>query len=353
MHTTKTRLSGFTLIELLVVIAIIAILAAILFPVFASAREKAKQTACASNLHQIGLATLQYIQDWDQKVPWVSGVNPAVQLNLPEPVSGNTEANSPQLSWPNPRWESGIGAGVGSADGFGLPDALNSYTKTTSIFNCPAVPPDWIVHVSDFAVAPTALDGRETGSGTAADPYVRTGVYAAYVAYYAAQGAPGASSSTTVANTGSFKNGSLNTVTYPLVYGASGTTYMVNAFSQHFNQGDYAPGDPLKDFPGFVHTGKRLSAVDNPSQAIWVWDDPCCGQGVYDVFAGASNPKTNAELSLHNPHNGGINILFLDGHVRWNQIQDGVTFCCDHSSDGWESQKVRSALGITDTPLEQ
>ena len=61
---------GFTLIELLVVIAIIAILAAILFPVFARAREKARQASCQSNLKQLALAILMYAQDYDECLPW-------------------------------------------------------------------------------------------------------------------------------------------------------------------------------------------------------------------------------------------------------------------------------------------
>ena len=69
IQRTGARRSAFTLIELLVVIAIIAILAAILFPVFAQAREKARQASCASNLRQIGLATLMYVQDYDDTYP--------------------------------------------------------------------------------------------------------------------------------------------------------------------------------------------------------------------------------------------------------------------------------------------
>lgn len=60
---------GFTLIELLIVIAIIALLAAILFPVFARVRENARRTACQSNLKQIGLGMMQYVQDYDETIP--------------------------------------------------------------------------------------------------------------------------------------------------------------------------------------------------------------------------------------------------------------------------------------------
>ena len=65
--------AGFTLIELLVVIAIIAILAAILFPVFAKAREKARQASCMSNEKQLGLGVLQYTQDYDEIYPTYLG----------------------------------------------------------------------------------------------------------------------------------------------------------------------------------------------------------------------------------------------------------------------------------------
>jgi prepilin-type N-terminal cleavage/methylation domain-containing protein/prepilin-type processing-associated H-X9-DG protein len=103
----KKRRDGFTLIELLVVIAIIAILAAILFPVFAKAREKARQVTCASNLKQLGLGFLQYTQDYDEKFP--SGTLIGTFDN------GNTAATT----------------------GMGWGGQVFSYVKSTGVYKCP------------------------------------------------------------------------------------------------------------------------------------------------------------------------------------------------------------------------
>ena len=81
------RKHGFTLIELLVVIAIIAILAAILFPVFARAREQAKRSSCLSNLKQLALASLMYGQDYDELLPVGA-------------TQGNSLLNVVQAMWP-------------------------------------------------------------------------------------------------------------------------------------------------------------------------------------------------------------------------------------------------------------
>lgn len=112
------RQGGFTLIELLVVISIIAILAAILFPVFGQVRERARQTSCLSNTNQLGKALQMYLQDYDEKFH---------------------DANNPRPSRPEP-----------AANGFGAHTGINAYShwpwfygpyiKSVGVFDCPSSP---------------------------------------------------------------------------------------------------------------------------------------------------------------------------------------------------------------------
>lgn len=106
---------GFTLIELLVVIAIIAILAAILFPVFARAREKARQTSCLNNVKQLCLAILQYTQDYDERytpayctnphVPWPLLLQPYVKNQQVVTCPSDNDPWNGSLTSYTPRWE--------------------------------------------------------------------------------------------------------------------------------------------------------------------------------------------------------------------------------------------------------
>jgi prepilin-type N-terminal cleavage/methylation domain-containing protein/prepilin-type processing-associated H-X9-DG protein len=126
---------GFTLIELLVVIAIIAILAAILFPVFARAREKARQSSCLSNLKQIGLGMMMYVQDYDEMFPttgsytspdillepggamhWALLIQPYVNntqiFGCPSTSSRSIVSGSDPSTITHPDWPAGINYGM-------------------------------------------------------------------------------------------------------------------------------------------------------------------------------------------------------------------------------------------------
>jgi prepilin-type N-terminal cleavage/methylation domain-containing protein/prepilin-type processing-associated H-X9-DG protein len=113
---------GFTLIELLVVIAIIAILAAILFPVFAQAREKARQASCLSNMKQISVAALMYLQDYDERFPSDAGT-----------VRPGCPGNGVQLDgdWGKDFWMFHFYPYIKQRAG-------NIQEKGASVFNCPS-----------------------------------------------------------------------------------------------------------------------------------------------------------------------------------------------------------------------
>ncbi len=128
---------GFTLIELLVVIAIIAILAAILFPVFARARENARKSTCQSNLKQLSMAAMMYAQDYDEKI---------VKCYLHHPTPNLTH-----IRW---YWQSTTNEGM-----------LNPYIKNSQVFRCPS---DGCYGVSQY-VSQTGSSGGLT-LGQITDP---------------------------------------------------------------------------------------------------------------------------------------------------------------------------------------
>jgi prepilin-type N-terminal cleavage/methylation domain-containing protein len=117
---------GFTLVELLVVIAIISILAALIFPVFASARAKARQTACLSNMRQAGIAIAMYSQDYDGLYPYA--IDPA-DRDTPQiwDTMPDFQAQLPFLPW--------------------LHEVLQPYIKSKELFHCPS---DTGIGIEDF-----------------------------------------------------------------------------------------------------------------------------------------------------------------------------------------------------------
>ena len=123
MRQTGTR--AFTLIELLVVIAIIAILAAILFPVFARARENARRASCMSNLKQIGLGIMQYTQDFDERYP--GGFEGTMS-----PVTYVTQSKT---GWPGRLFSTN-----GTRNRVCWMDMIYPYVKSVQIFQCPSQP---------------------------------------------------------------------------------------------------------------------------------------------------------------------------------------------------------------------
>lgn len=148
MDRLNHRRKAFTLIELLVVIAIIAILAAILFPVFARARENARRASCQSNVKQIGIGLLQYIQDFDETLPKNSYGPSAVDIY-----------------------------GAWNPGNYTWMDAIFPYVKSTQTFECPSdgYPSDKYTVQTDDDYGSYAINGYGLSDGGAYNKYPPAG----------------------------------------------------------------------------------------------------------------------------------------------------------------------------------
>ena len=273
---------AFTLIELLVVIAIIAILAAILFPVFAQAREKARQTACLSNCKQIGTGLMMYVQDYDETYPQNIGGGsvPAGTTNTyPDTNSKGTTATY------NQHWM----------------QQVYTYTKNWGIFLCP----------SDKMPLP-AYNSAGTPNGSGAPPTDSS--YALNLQLMQ-----------NIVPSGFAYRGPLTEA--QLV--APSTSYIVSetALSQSFFgfRGSCSAlptgGNPAATRLDAVRFANATDAADR--------DTSVCFVGVLRTkFAGNEDSRTR--------HSGGENIVYGDGHAKWSKwsnILDKYT-CMDPDKAG-------------------
>jgi prepilin-type N-terminal cleavage/methylation domain-containing protein/prepilin-type processing-associated H-X9-DG protein len=263
---------GFTLIELLVVIAIIVLLAAILFPVFARARENARRASCQSNLKQIGMGFLQYSQDYDERLP--VGVAPLQSAYYV---------------------------------GLGWMTSIYPYVKSAQIFQCPSDPgikgrgprtdgTSWpISYAYNLNIANSNLPSNVLASSTSGSK----------------SGSPKISALVAPTKTVlSFEVGNCMTIFPQEGLATSGA----NAFAscsgngsrmvvENFNVGAH-------EYNAYYRTGNlggRWSGPDNPP---WGGD----GVGGQPIFRDA--PSSQAAV-VYGAHFNGSNFLFCDGHVKW------------------------------------
>ena len=295
-----TRISGgFTLIELLVVIAIIAILAAILFPVFAQARRKAHQTSCASNLHQIGVAIALYRDDYDGITPIIRECSPA---------AGWTPCQAGKIT-------------------LGWMDFLQPYTKNYSVFKCPG---DTATPVPVPASA-VPLSRATLGQGYVfGNPGMK----------------PGGQNRCSYGYNMNLANNGTSIATDAQV-GYAATTILIFDFASNSGGGlsaVNAGNAPLEQrAASFTIVRDPNKASGTECSAAGAGNNP--ESGAYDTnvsFFADLTPDQQAQergTVSSERHSGGANYAFLDGHVKWSRPEIirapcGLTYKTVFGNDG-------------------
>jgi prepilin-type N-terminal cleavage/methylation domain-containing protein/prepilin-type processing-associated H-X9-DG protein len=288
---------GFTLIELLVVIAIIAILAAILFPVFAQAREKARQTACLSNLKQIGLATLQYNEDYDEMFY-------AHRYNLTGGAQNPLLSQYPQIS------------GKAASREFWI-SVLQPYTKSYDVFKCPDNPNAWVG---------ANTDGVSCGSGGTTQNAACNGIgYGGENSYghndvYLSPAAPASGTGPAID-----APPTLAGVPRPAstIMVTDATYYGVGFDSGNQSGAEAAYASHLAG--GVAGSGAEYNyAVGQGTQYPYYWQN--IGNSNWAWATNNVSPATSVQL-IPQRHQNFINCQFVDGHVkaiRWQQVVGDV-----------------------------
>jgi len=260
---------GFTLIELLVVIAIIAILAAILFPVFAQAREKARQTTCLNNVKQIALATLMYTEDWDERFPTLADWNYA-----PGP-------SYHALNVLNDRGQSAM-------------VKISPYVKNKRIFECPSFRGSVHAAGSTVNIMSTAIGTNTvTGAGVQAPGFCWPADWIGI--------APGYSLNIMI-RTGCPLQGT--------------SAVFINALlnPQAMSQGEFSSAADKVMWGDAPHEGYGDGMK-------WIFANDCLvpGHQVTNPVPcpGDHSLYTSRRVPSNNRHNGGQNMSFVDGHAKW------------------------------------
>ncbi|MGB9587130.1 MAG: prepilin-type N-terminal cleavage/methylation domain-containing protein [Armatimonadota bacterium] len=232
MFSLKRGRKGFTLIELLVVITIIAILAAILFPIFARVRRAAQRTSCLNNMKQIGTAINMYSQDWDECFPLAMGFGPFID-NVNAMWNGSGLYSTSLRKSPTDTRPLG--------DAAWLPNLVAQYINSPKLFTCPAIGEDgqsmfgsatiiWKYNFARYALSGGSI--RDPGSTTALPAYPNlipsrdpmcTYIYNAWVWSNAASQSSPAATGTKVQITGQSEAVALRPADAPILWdGVSG-----------------------------------------------------------------------------------------------------------------------------------